>query len=225
MNFQFNRKYNIKEQVKLLNFDYRFITKTVLHLVCFGILLFAIIYSNLVNVYSEKIYEDTNSVEKQQFAIVFGASVDQNGNPSKMLEDRVNKAVELYKQGVVQRILISGKDSYVNFSEVEVMKEILLRNNIPDFVIIEDNKSQRTYDTCYRAKKVFNLNKAILITQNFHLPRALYICNSLGVNSVGVPADSGVYVDQRTLSIRENLAIIKSVLDINILRPNNGLDE
>jgi vancomycin permeability regulator SanA len=185
----------------------------------FSAVFLIIVVGNLRNIYSEKIYEDENDpkLEDTQFAVVFGASVDKNGEPTKMLEDRVESAVTLYEAGVIQRIVISGNDE-AEFSEVKAMRNILKKNNIPDFLIIEDKEATSTFETCLNVKKELKINKAILITQEFHLPRALYLCNSLGVESVGFAADRGAYTDQRLIQIRENFAIIKGFLDVNILR-------
>ncbi len=219
MDFRINRKYNPIVQLKLLGSHTDIYSRVLIHISIFSVIFFLIVQSTLATLYSGRIYEDPKNLNDTQYAIIFGASVDENGNPTRMLEDRVLSGVDLYKNGKVQRILISGNSKSANFDEVKVMRDILKRNDIPDFVILEDGNSERTYDTCYNAKTEFKINQAILVTQRFHLPRALYLCNSLGVESDGFTADLSVYDDLGVLKFRERFALIKAFLDISILRP------
>jgi vancomycin permeability regulator SanA len=190
-----------------------------LKIVIFIVLFFLILEISIFRVYSDKIYTNIEDLEKQKTAIVFGSGVDGQGGPSLILQDRILAAVELYKQGVVQQILISGDARFVNFDEVTAMKNYLLDQEVPEYIIIEDRKGYRTYDTCLRAKAEYQINKAILVTQEFHQPRALYTCNSLGVESVGYAADNNIYEDIRWFSLRERFAMISAIWDVVIARP------
>jgi vancomycin permeability regulator SanA len=219
-----NRKYNPKSWISKIELDYKLYIKIILHCIFYSIVFCLLLEQTLSNIYKDRIFSNINDVDSKPVAIIFGATLDQNGNPTQMLTDRVNTAIDLYKQGKVQRILISGNGQYVNFNEVAIMKQILRENGIPDFVILEDEKSQRTFDTCFRAKRDFKINQAILITQNFHLPRALYLCNSFGIDSIGFAADKSIYQDQKMLDYRENFAIIKSYLDIYFIQPQKNFD-
>jgi SanA protein len=166
-----------------------------------------------------KIYT-VDEVPAQTVAIVFGAGIGKNGGPSDVLYDRLTIASQLYKAGKVQKILLSGDNSYENYNEPEVMATTLINAfAIPKEVIGQDFAGRRTYDTCIRAKEVFGVESAILITQDFHLPRALYTCNSLGVNSVGVSASLQPYVFEDYFAFREYPATLASFVDLYLWSP------
>ena len=134
-----------------------------------------------------------NSVPSAQVAIVFGAGLWRDGTPTTVLRDRINTASELFFTGKVQKILMSGDNSYLDYNEPGAMREYALSLGVPETAIVLDYAGRRTYDTCYRARIIFNVQNAILVTQGFHLPRALYTCNSLGLKAVGVASDRGEY--------------------------------
>lgn len=224
MDFRLNRKYNPFLRLKVIGNYTELYVQVFIHAAIFSTIFFLIVQSTLATLYSGKVYEDIKYIDDSQYAIIFGASVDENGNPTKMLEDRVLSGVDLYKKGKVQRILISGNSTSEAVDEVKIMRRILKDNDIPDFVILEDGNAERTLDTCYNAKTEFKINRAILVTQEFHLPRALYLCNSLGVESEGFNADLSVYDDLGVLKFRERFALIKAFLDISILRPIKPID-
>lgn len=154
-------------------------------------------------------------------AIVFGAGLRRDGSPSPVLRDRVATAAGLYKAGKVQKLLMSGDNSEVYYNEPEAMRQFALGLGIPDEAIVLDYAGRRTYDTCYRAKKIFELKDVVLVTQAFHLPRAIYTCNMLGLPAVGVPADQGQY-RQRSLAfwnLRELLATMVALWEIHHSKP------
>lgn len=166
-----------------------------------------------------KIYS-VDDVPAQTVAIVFGAGIGKNGGPSDVLYDRLTVASQLYKAGKVQKILVSGDNSYEIYNEPEVMATTLINAfAIPREVIAQDFAGRRTYDTCIRAKEVFGVEKVILITQDFHLPRALYTCNSLGVDSVGVSASLQPYVFEDYFALREYPATLASFVDLYLWAP------
>jgi SanA protein len=128
-------------------------------------------------------------VPASDVAIVFGAQIIRNERPSAMLADRVKMAAELYRAGKVRELLFTGDNSLENYNEPEVMRQYALNLGVPDDAITLDYAGFRTYDSCYRARDIFKVNRAILVTQRFHLDRALLVCRQLGIDSVGVAAD------------------------------------
>lgn len=162
-----------------------------------------------------------NSAPAKRVAIVFGAEVKRDGTPSTVLRDRVETAVELYKSGKVEKLLMSGDNRVVNYNEPESMRQYALMLGMPDSDIVLDYAGRRTYDTCYRAKEIFGVNSAILVTQGFHLPRALFLCNTFGINAIGVNADNYYYLKRLRLywNVRELLASLQSVLDVYLFKP------
>jgi vancomycin permeability regulator SanA len=106
-----------------------------------------------------------------------------------MLAERLDTAAELYRIGKVERVLVSGDTSLGSHDETKAMRRYAIDRGIPPEVIARDFAGFSTYDSCYRAKEVFGVKRAILVTQGFHLPRALFIANSLGIDADGVAAD------------------------------------
>lgn len=162
-----------------------------------------------------------DNVSARPVAIVFGAEVKKDGTPSVILRDRVETAVALYKSGKVEKLLMSGDNRFVDYNEPESMRRYALALGVPDANIVLDYAGRRTYDTCYRAKQIFGVNSAILVTQGFHLPRALFLCNALGVDAIGVEAENYYYLKRLRLywNMRELLATVQSVGDVYLLKP------
>lgn len=160
-------------------------------------------------------------VPAKQVAIVFGAEVKKDGTPSVVLRDRVETAVTLYKSGKVEKLLMSGDNRFVDYNEPESMRQYALTLGVPDADIVLDYAGRRTYDTCYRAKEIFGVNSAVLVTQRFHLPRALFLCNALGMGAIGVESENYYYLKRLRLfwNVRELLASVQSVLDVYLLKP------
>jgi len=157
----------------------------------------------------------------RQVAIVFGAEVKKDGTPSTVLRDRVETAAALYKSGKVEKLLMSGDNRFVNYNEPESMRQYALTLGVPDSDIVLDYAGRRTYDTCYRAKEIFGVDSAILVTQRFHLPRALFLCNAFGVDAVGVESENYYYLKRLRLfwNVREVLASVQSVWDVYLFKP------
>lgn len=162
-----------------------------------------------------------DDVPAKQVAIVFGAEVKKDGTPSVVLRDRVETAVALYKSGKVEKLLMSGDNRFVDYNEPESMRQYALALGVPDADIVLDYAGRRTYDTCYRAKEIFGVNSAVLVTQGFHLPRALFLCNAFGIHAIGVEAENYYYLKRLRLywNLRELLATAQSVLDVYLFRP------
>lgn len=165
--------------------------------------------------YSQAIYSlDTAPAER--VAIVFGAQIYPNGRLSSMLRDRVDTAIELYKQGKVQKLLVSGDNRFDNYDEPGAMMNYAIRQGVAAADIQPDYGGRRTYDSCYRAQAIFQVEQAILVTQEFHLPRALFLCNQLGVEAVGVAADRRTYSARslRFSQTREIPALLAALVDV-----------
>lgn len=157
----------------------------------------------------------------RRVAIVFGAEVKRDGTPSAVLRDRIETAVTLYKTGKVEKLLMSGDNRFVDYNEPESMRQYALTLGVPDADIVLDYAGRRTYDTCYRAKEIFGVNSAILVTQGFHLPRALFLCKAFGMDALGVAADNYYYLKRLRFywNVRELFASIQSVGDVYLLKP------
>jgi SanA protein len=166
---------------------------------------------------ADRIY-DSADVPQRPVAIIFGALVHPNGRLSHMLVDRVAMGAELYHAGKVVALLMTG-DNQVDYNEPEAMRQYALELGVPDEAIVLDYAGFRTYDSCYRARAIFQVDSAILITQAFHLPRAILICDGLGLDVVGVAADEqrpqGYKLSSMVFSqVRELPATTVAVLDL-----------
>lgn len=137
--------------------------------------------------------------------IVLGAGI-WGEKPSPMLEDRLLEAVKLYKNNVTSKIIMSGDHGTKDYDEVNVMKEFAIEQGVPSENIFMDHAGFSTYESLYRAKEIFQAKKVIIVTQKYHLYRALYIANKLGLEAYGVGADPRKYVGATYREFREILA-------------------
>lgn len=143
--------------------------------------------------------------------IVLGAGVRADGNPTWMLEDRIIIGEELYHAGASGKMLMSGDHGRQEYDEVNTMKNYAIENGISSEDIFMDHAGFETYDTMYRAKEVFGAKKVIIVTQKYHMYRALYIAESLGMEAYGVSADLRDYSSKQYLrDVREWLARVKA---------------
>lgn len=158
----------------------------------------------------------------QRVAIVFGAGLRRDGTPTVILRDRVETAASLYFSGKVEKLLLSGDNSYLDYNEPEAMRQYALSLGVPDEAMTLDYAGRRTYDTCYRAKAIFGVQGALLVTQRFHLPRALFLCSALGLDALGVEANNRNYWRGSLLiwNVREQLATVAAFLDLYVERPS-----
>jgi len=176
--------------------------------------------------YNPRIYQDVLEVPETKVAIVFGAGLTDLGNsPGTFLEDRIDTVVELYKQNKVQKIIMSGDNREIAYNEPQIMMNTAIEKGVKEYDIQPDFAGRHTYDTCLRAKQIFGLNNAILVTQQFHLPRALYICNTLGVNAIGMAADKNLYPDIYSLKYREAIALTLAFWQLYVVEPTVILGE
>jgi SanA protein len=154
-----------------------------------------------------------------QVAIVLGARVYPNGTPSPMLADRLQTGVSLYKLGKVEKLLLSGDHGQTTYDEVNVMLEYVLERGVPEEDVFTDHAGFSSYDTMYRARDVFKVTTALVVTQRFHLSRAVYTARALGLDATGVQADIQPYGDERRFAIREWLARVKALWQLHVTRP------
>lgn len=150
--------------------------------------------------------------------LVLGCQVKEDGRPSHMLRDRLMRGVELYELGVSEKLLMSGDHGQTEYNEVQTMKEYAMDAGIDSEDIFMDHAGFSTYESIYRAKEIFGVKKMIIVTQEYHLYRALYIAKALGVEAYGVASDYNVYYGQLMRDCREVLARVKD-LGTSILKP------
>lgn len=136
-------------------------------------------------------------------AIVFGAGLRRDGRPTTVLADRVTTAVSLYQQGKVKTLLMSGSSNVSGYDEATAMLELAEQLGVPQEDILVDSEGDRTYITCARAKNIYGVEHALLVTQRYHLPRALILCDALSIESDGITADLRLYSSQVIWSARE----------------------
>jgi SanA protein len=154
-------------------------------------------------------------------AIVFGAGLTRNGVPSPVLQDRVSAAAQLYFAGKVKKLLMSGDNRFVDYNEPGAMQKYALGLGVPEADIVLDYAGRRTYDTCYRARAIFGVRQAVVVTQEFHLPRALLLCNAMGIEATGFSANLRIYglLPETFWQIRELPAILVTYWEIWFSHP------
>ncbi len=153
-------------------------------------------------------------IDHAPVAIVLGAKVKDDGEPSDILRDRLLTAIDLYRAGSVEKILVSGDDGQIEYDEVNAMRLYLLAADVDPDDIFLDHAGFDTYDSMARANKVFGVTKSIIVTQEYHLPRALYLANAFGIDAQGVAADRQTYLGILRYEARELLADVKAVVDV-----------
>jgi vancomycin permeability regulator SanA len=187
-----------------------------------AILTLIALHSYIGNNTRSRRYTHPEQVPAQQVAIVFGAGIFDDGTPTPMLADRVQAAVDLYKLGTVHKLLMTGDNSRKDYDEVTAMQNYAIDRGVPISDITLDRAGLSTYESCYRAQEIFGIHQAVLITQNFHLPRAIYTCERLGVKAIGLGTpDWGRYRDDTVTryTLREMLSVLKAVWEVHITRP------
>ncbi len=155
---------------------------------------------NIISVEEAKQKEDIDCI------LVLGCSVYSDGVPSPMLQDRLEKGIELYNVNAAPKLLMSGDHGQIDYDEVGTMKNYAIDKNIVSEDIFMDHAGFSTYESIYRAKEIFGADKIIIVTQAYHLYRALYIADKLGVEAYGVAAAGDDYVGQANRDTREVLA-------------------
>jgi SanA protein len=166
---------------------------------------------------------DVAEVPHAQVAIVPGALVQPNGRMSGMLADRVHQAEALWNAGKVDRILVSGDHGAWVYDEPDTMRKALVADGVPGRVIFEDHAGFDTWATMVRARSIFEVDDAVIITQGFHMPRALYLAHEAGIDATGLTADLHQWGYQGKKSkIREIFSRVKAIADTTLNTPAMG---
>lgn len=204
---------------KKINVDFNKIRKMLLKIIIIlgiigivGIVTVAIINVHMYQSVKENILatDETADIDADCI-IVLGAGVRSDGQPSWMLEDRILVGVDLYNIGAAPKIIMSGDHGRENYDEVNTMKDYAINSAVPSEDIFMDHAGFETYDSLYRAKEIFGAEKVVIVSQKYHLYRALYIAESLGMEAYGVSADLRNYSNwQYYREAREWLARVKS---------------
>ena len=186
-------------------------------LACFIVLCIALVFG--VNAYVKHIGgvniitpEYAAELKDVDCIIVLGCQVKDNGKPSDMLADRLTRGIDLYNQGIAPKIIMSGDHGQIEYDEVNTMKQIAIDSGIPSSDIFMDHAGFSTYESLYRAKEIFEADKLVIVTQKYHLYRALYIAKQLGIEAYGVDSDYHTYRGQSNREVREILARCKDYI-------------
>jgi vancomycin permeability regulator SanA len=158
-------------------------------------------------------------------ALVLGAAVRDDGTPSDMLRDRLDEALAVWRAGRVKRILVSGDHRVARYDEPNTMRRYLEAHGVPPSVIFMDHAGLDTYSSVWRARHVFGAASVVVVTQRFHLSRAVWVSRALGMQAEGSPADRHLYRSIAWLQAREIASRTKAVLDVTVGRePRHGAD-
>ena len=178
---------------------------------CLVLVALALIFANVYG-YRRLICTSVAAAPIRPVAIVFGAQGD-------ILTDRVATGVELYKAGKVRKLLMTGDNGRNGYDEPSEMKQEAMALGVPAKDIVCDYAGFRTYDSVYRAREIFGVRSAILVTQGYHLPRALFLARKMGLDVVGVDAAKRPYVGQAAFDVREFAAVEVAWFQANVTRP------
>jgi len=187
--------------------------KIALYLLIIGLVAVVSVNYYVKSSTKKNIHYSLKRFPKNDVGIIFGAGI--NGDqPSKYLKDRLDAGILLYKAKRINKILLSGDNGREEYDELTVMKNYCFRNGVDTTKIFIDYAGFDTYSTMYRAKHIFKIKKATLISQEYHLNRAIYIGQKLGIKSVGYSANKGEYRGYKYVTFREYLSIFKSFFDV-----------
>ena len=192
--------------------------KTLLRIGCAGLCVAAVGVGSLFGVNAivkgtvdENILsvEEAAALQDVDCILVLGCGVHDDGSPSDMLYDRLRRSVELYEAGAATKLLMTGDHGRDGYDEVDTMKSFAVEAGIPSEDVFMDHAGFSTYESMYRAKEIFQAEKIIIVTQEYHLYRAVYIARTLGLEAYGVDADYRNYLGQTARDVREVLARVK----------------
>jgi len=181
-----------------------------------------------------RVFTSVDAVPATPVALVLGAGFDENGAPSAYLLARLNLAKQLYDRGKVRALLVSGDNSRDDYDEPDAMRKWLTEHGVPARKVVADYAGFDTYDSCVRANKIFGVHQAVIVTQTYHVPRAVTLCRHAGVDATGVGDDSvkGAVVDWWQVTFREQFACVKAFYDVTTRRDpvflgkhETGIDE
>ena len=162
--------------------------------------------------------EEASKLANVDCIVILGCLVKADGTPSDMLEDRLKTGIYLYEAGVSPKILMSGDHGQREYNEVGTMKAFAIAAGVPSEDVFMDHAGFSTYESIYRAKEIFGAKKIVIVTQEYHLTRAIYIAEALGLEAYGVPADIRTYRNQIVRDVRELLARAKDFV-YTVARP------
>lgn len=186
-----------------------------------GFIASLLIYSHIHKTAKPHIYSSLEGLSKKQVALVLGARVFSNGNLSLMMQDRADQGIALYKSGKVSKILVSGDHGTKKYDEVNTIRNYMIKQGVPAEDIFMDHAGFDTYSSMYRARDVFKVTSLIVVTQEFHLPRAIFLAKQLGLDAAGLVADAQQYTakSRRFSAVREVPACVKAFLEGSIFQP------
>ena len=189
-------------------------------LILAGVLLICLVVLPRIYVHfavADRVYSEVGDPPHCKIALVLGAKVNRDGSLCKSLASRVDKAIQLYKAGKCDKLLMSGDNRVKTYNEPERMRDYAAARGVPLANIKLDYAGRRTYDSVYRAKHIFGIKKVLVVTQAFHVDRSVFLCNHLGIDAYGVQAsDAG---DLRA-QIRECPACLSALADVYLLHPH-----
>lgn len=197
-------------------------TKSVFIIICAGGVVFLLLPRLITEIVAlPHIAKNAEDVPPSQVAIVFGAGLRPDGTATRILRDRVEAAVELYNAGKVEKLLMSGDNRYIEYNEPGAMYRHAISLGVPAEDIVMDFAGRRTYDTCYRAKEIFGVSKAVVVTQRFHLARAIFLCDHFGIDTTGYSSNMSYYrkISRLIWNARELPATLVALTDAWITQP------
>lgn len=156
--------------------------------------------------------DEAENLKDTDCILVLGCLVRNNGAMSGMLADRMDTGISLWKAGISDRLLVSGDHGRIDYDEVNTMKDYAVEQGLPSDHVFMDHAGFSTYESMYRARDIFQAEKVVIVTQRYHLYRAVYAARSLGLDAYGVPADLHSYGGQTYRNVREILARDKDFL-------------
>lgn len=156
--------------------------------------------------------DEASKLDNVDYILVLGAGLRSDGSPSDMLSDRLRVGISLFEKGASDKILMSGDNSGERYNEVAAMRLFAVENGVPSENIVLDGKGYSTYESVFNVVKEYGAEKVIIVTQQYHLYRALYIADSLGLDAYGVHADLRPYRGQSYRNLREHVARFKDFI-------------
>ncbi len=192
--------------------------RKIIIIVIVSLLLVCAAFSVGVNVYMTSSYKKLTDTapdgEKFDCILILGAKVFESGGVSAMLADRLDRGIELYFAGVSDRILVSGDHGRTEYDEVNTMKAYCVERGVPSEAVFMDHAGFSTYESIVRAKEIFGCESVMIVTQEYHLYRALYIAKAKGLYAYGASASKQTYTGQTKRDMREFAARIKDVFSV-----------
>jgi SanA protein len=198
---------------------------TAITVIILAVIMVFIINAYIVSSVKNLIYTSPDKVPAAYTALVLGAHVSKEGIPSNFLKDRLDMALDLYKRGKIKRFLLSGDHGTLNYDEVNNMRYYLLEQGVDTKDIFLDHAGFDTYNSVVRAKEIFQVTEMIVVTQEFHLSRALFIAQHKNIKAYGIIADKDNYGSLQYLKFREKIARLKAFWEVLINKRPHFLGE